>query len=79
MISAENRNFPGRSGPGQMYLASPYTVAASAVAGYVVEYEPSEEHALVRAQGGSIAISSVDENDLQSLGVAFGDVAVPAD
>ncbi len=25
-----------------MYLASPYTVAASAVAGYVVEYEPSE-------------------------------------
>jgi len=47
VISAQNRNFPGRSGPGQMYLASPYTVAASSVAGYVVEYEPSEEHALV--------------------------------
>ena len=29
-ISAINRNFPGRSGPGQLYLASPYTVAASA-------------------------------------------------
>jgi 3-isopropylmalate/(R)-2-methylmalate dehydratase large subunit len=42
VISAQNRNFPGRSGPGQMYLASPYTVAASAVAGYIVEYEPSE-------------------------------------
>ena len=41
VISAQNRNFPGRSGPGQMYLASPYTVAASAVAGYIVEYEPS--------------------------------------
>jgi 3-isopropylmalate/(R)-2-methylmalate dehydratase large subunit len=40
VISAQNRNFPGRSGPGQMYLASPYTVAASAVAGYIVEYEP---------------------------------------
>ncbi len=39
VISAQNRNFPGRSGPGQMYLASPLTVAASAVAGYVVEYE----------------------------------------
>jgi homoaconitase/3-isopropylmalate dehydratase large subunit len=26
-----------------MYLASPLTVAASAVAGYIVEYEPSEE------------------------------------
>jgi 3-isopropylmalate/(R)-2-methylmalate dehydratase large subunit len=43
VISAQNRNFPGRSGPGQMYLASPLTVAASAVAGYIVEYKPSEE------------------------------------
>ena len=43
VISAQNRNFPGRSGPGQMYLASPLTVAASAVAGYIVEYEPSRE------------------------------------
>lgn len=40
-ISAQNRNFPGRSGPGQVYLASPYTVAASAIAGHIVEYEPS--------------------------------------
>ena len=47
VISAQNRNFPGRSGPGQMYLASPYTVAASAVAGYIVEYEPSEKKELV--------------------------------
>ena len=47
VISAQNRNFPGRSGPGQMYLASPLTVAASAVAGYIVEYEPSEALAAV--------------------------------
>jgi 3-isopropylmalate/(R)-2-methylmalate dehydratase large subunit len=40
VISAQNRNFPGRSGPGQMYLASPYTVAASAVAGHIAEYRP---------------------------------------
>jgi homoaconitase/3-isopropylmalate dehydratase large subunit len=26
-----------------MYLASPYTVAASAVAGHIVEYEPQME------------------------------------
>jgi 3-isopropylmalate/(R)-2-methylmalate dehydratase large subunit len=39
-ISSQNRNFPGRSGPGQLYLASPYSVAASAVAGYVTEWEP---------------------------------------
>lgn len=43
VISAQNRNFPGRSGPGQMYLASPLTVAASAVAGHIVEYEANEE------------------------------------
>ncbi|HEV2021847.1 MAG TPA: aconitase family protein [Terriglobales bacterium] len=46
VISAQNRNFPGRSGPGQMYLASPLTVAASAVAGRIVEYEPSETREL---------------------------------
>jgi len=49
VISAQNRNFPGRSGPGQMYLASPLTVAASAVAGYIVEYEPSAKQELVGA------------------------------
>ncbi len=34
-VSAINRNFPGRSGPGQVYLASPYVVAASAIAGHI--------------------------------------------
>ncbi len=51
VISAQNRNFPGRSGPGQMYLASPLTVAASAVAGYIVEYQPSEEREPAGARG----------------------------
>ncbi len=32
-VSAINRNFPGRSGPGSVWLASPATVAASAIAG----------------------------------------------
>jgi 3-isopropylmalate/(R)-2-methylmalate dehydratase large subunit len=35
-VSAINRNFPGRSGPGQVYLASPLVVAASALAGHIV-------------------------------------------
>jgi 3-isopropylmalate/(R)-2-methylmalate dehydratase large subunit len=35
-VSAQNRNFPGRSGPGKVYLASPYVVAASAIAGKIV-------------------------------------------
>ena len=49
VISAQNRNFPGRSGPGQMYLAGPLTVAASAVAGYICEYEPADQRELVPA------------------------------
>jgi 3-isopropylmalate/(R)-2-methylmalate dehydratase large subunit len=49
VISAQNRNFPGRSGPGQMYLASPLTVAASAIAGHIVEYQPAESKDLVSA------------------------------
>ncbi len=35
-VSAQNRNFPGRSGPGKVYLASPFVVAASAIAGKIV-------------------------------------------
>lgn len=38
-VSAINRNFPGRSGPGQVYLASPLVVAASAIAGKIVAPE----------------------------------------
>ncbi|MCK1639269.1 3-isopropylmalate dehydratase [Bradyrhizobium sp. 157] len=37
-VSAINRNFPGRSGPGQVWLASPSTVAASAIAGRIVSF-----------------------------------------
>lgn len=41
-VSSQNRNFPGRSGPGQLYLVSPYSVAASAVAGYVTRWLPGQ-------------------------------------
>ena len=37
-VSAVNRNFPGRSGPGQVWLASPATVAASAIAGELISF-----------------------------------------
>ncbi len=38
-ISAINRNFPGRGGPGSVWLASPPTVAASAIAGEIVSFD----------------------------------------
>ncbi|NOX48857.1 MAG: homoaconitate hydratase family protein [Chlorobi bacterium] len=38
-ISSGNRNFPGKQGKGSVYLASPATVAASAVAGYITTYD----------------------------------------
>ena len=38
VISSTNRNFEGRQGPGtRTHLASPLTVAASAVAGFICE------------------------------------------
>lgn len=38
-ISTGNRNFPGKQGKGSVYLASPATVAASAVAGYITTFD----------------------------------------
>ncbi|MGY8644982.1 MAG: aconitase family protein [Candidatus Poseidoniales archaeon] len=39
-VSAINRNFQGRSGPGKLYLASPLTVMASAFTGYITSWKP---------------------------------------
>jgi 3-isopropylmalate/(R)-2-methylmalate dehydratase large subunit len=49
-ISSQNRNFPGRSGPGNLYLASPYSVAASAVVGYVAQWVPGQPFAPASAR-----------------------------
>jgi len=39
-VSAINRNFQGRSGPGRLYLASPLTVMASAFTGRISAWRP---------------------------------------
>ncbi|MDB5590326.1 aconitase family protein [Enterovirga sp.] len=42
-VSAINRNFPGRSGPGQVWLASPFTVASSALSGRISSFVDLQE------------------------------------
>lgn len=49
-ISTGNRNFPGKQGKGEVYLASPATVAASAVSGYVTTVDRIPEHPEVFVQ-----------------------------
>ncbi|MBR79245.1 MAG: aconitate hydratase [Euryarchaeota archaeon] len=39
-VSAINRNFQGRSGPGRLYLASPLTVMTSAFTGIITAWSP---------------------------------------
>lgn len=43
-VSAINRNFPGRSGPGQVWLASPATVAASAMTGRLSSFAELQDN-----------------------------------
>ena len=49
-VSAINRNYSGRSGPGKLFLASPLSVAASAVEGRIVAYHPG----MFRVRAGSV-------------------------
>ena len=46
-VSAINRNFPGRSGPGPVWLASPPTVMASALAGELMSFEDLQKRSIV--------------------------------
>ena len=50
-VSAINRNFPGRGGPGQVWLASPPTVAASAIAGQLISFEALKRLHTTQPQG----------------------------
>ncbi|NIA09880.1 MAG: homoaconitate hydratase family protein, partial [Nitrospiraceae bacterium] len=42
-LSTTNRNYKGKQGPGEIYLASPATAAASAVKGYITSPEEVAE------------------------------------
>ncbi len=61
-ISTGNRNFPGKQGKGSVYLASPATVAASALAGYITTFDDIPEKPAVFQ-----AILQTDETDFEKL------------
>ncbi|MEA3446522.1 MAG: aconitase/3-isopropylmalate dehydratase large subunit family protein [Bacteroidota bacterium] len=54
-ISTGNRNFPGKQGKGEVYLASPASVAASSVAGYITSYDDIPAEPAVFTIGEKIA------------------------
>ena len=52
-VSAINRNFPGRSGPGNVWLASPATTAASAIAGTLASFQELMTGKIASGLGGA--------------------------
>jgi len=50
-VSTGNRNFPGKQGKGEVYLASPAVVAASAVAGAITAPDAIPENPVLFATG----------------------------
>ncbi|MFC2121457.1 aconitase/3-isopropylmalate dehydratase large subunit family protein, partial [Bacteroidota bacterium] len=71
-ISTGNRNFPGKQGKGDVYLASPATTAASAVAGYITTADDIPENPAVFKQEKSAAskeknIIEINKTDTKPL------------
>ena len=61
-ISTGNRNFPGKQGQGEVYLASPATVAASAVAGVICSQDNiPDEPVFFKQQDYAVDTEAVSE------------------
>lgn len=71
-MSTGNRNFPGKQGKGEVYLASPASVAASAIAGYItteddIPDEPATFDFALRADELTLAVEQMDQDEKKSL------------
>jgi 3-isopropylmalate/(R)-2-methylmalate dehydratase large subunit len=62
-VSTGNRNFPGKQGQGEVYLASPSVVAASAVAGYITSSDNIPKIPEKREYGGGAQEASQQKKD----------------
>jgi len=65
-VSTGNRNFPGKQGQGEVYLASPSVVAASAVAGYITSSDNIPKVPEKREFGGGTQEASKQKKDIGS-------------
>ena len=79
-VSAINRNYKGRSGPGNLYLASPLTVAASSIMGFVSSYKPgmfvSKENVSVRKKKVNTNVTKELER-LKELVIKYPEIGAP--
>lgn len=63
-VSTGNRNFAGKQGKGEVYLASPATVAASAVAGYLTSPDDLPAEAAVFTKQGIVLGEAIAKEDI---------------
>jgi len=65
-ISTGNRNFPGKQGKGDVYLASPAVVAASAVAGYISQDPSAKTHDRIEVAKSEVKSKKVIKDTVHS-------------
>jgi len=65
-ISTGNRNFPGKQGKGEVFLASPAVVAASAVAGFITTPDDIPEEPMVFMPSGAAKTEGVKAKKKES-------------